>query len=155
MIIQTLRGPYGNCKKDNKHMKKEKKVRNDKLFKKVTAMMELDEIFQDSNLTVEKVAQRLKISNRHLSSLIHIYKRMNFNSFVNEFRVEKAKQMMVQPEFENYTLIAIGKEVGFNSKTTYIHAFKKFSGVTPSLYKKELTCSEDDEEKEPIRDFLV
>ena len=136
-------------------VKREKKVQNDKLFNKVIRIMEEDEVYRDSNLTVEKVARQLKINSRHLSGLIHAHKRLNFNTFVNEFRIKKAKQMIAKPDFDNYTLEAIGKEVGFNSKTSYIHAFKKFTGVTPSQFKKELTSSKNSETNEFLNNILV
>ena len=137
-------------------MDKEKNVQNETLYKRVIADMEVDEIYRDSSLTVEKVAQQFNVSNRYLSGLIHTFAQMNFNSFVNQFRIEKAKQLMARPEFDNYTLEAIGREVGFNSKTSYIHAFKIFTGVTPSVFKKEFSgVVYNEDEKKPYCESMA
>lgn len=63
---------------------------------------------------------------------------LGFLDYINQLRVEEAKQYLQNPEFENYTLVAIGLEASFNSKTTFNNCFKKFTGKTPSEYKKEL-----------------
>ena len=123
-------------------------MQNERLYKQLISVMEEGDIYRDSSLTVGKVAKRLNISNRYLSGLIHTFADMNFNSFVNQYRIENAKELMRKSEFDNYTLEAIGREVGFNSKTSYIHSFKKFTGVTPSIYKKEFSVIGIVEEEE-------
>ena len=47
-----------------------------------------------------------------------------------------AKKMLENEEFDNYTVVAIGLESGFNSKTSFYQAFKKHTRQTPSEYKK-------------------
>ena len=50
--------------------------------------------------------------------------------------LEQAKNILLDPEFENYTIAAIGLECGFNSKSTFYAAFKKFTSLSPSAFKK-------------------
>lgn len=92
--------------------------------------------FLDANLSLESVAEKLNINKSYLSRLINSDLEKNFNDYINELRIEEAKTYLEQTEFENYTLLAIGLEAGFNSKTAFNSAFKKFTGVTPSEYKK-------------------
>jgi len=94
--------------------------------------------YLDCNLSLELTAEKLDISKSHLSRIINSELGKNFSDYVNELRVEEAKNYISNPEFSNYTLVAIGLEAGFNSKSAFNSTFKKFTGITPSEYKKTL-----------------
>ncbi|MGC4128161.1 MAG: AraC family transcriptional regulator [Bergeyella sp.] len=98
-----------------------------------------DKNYLDSNLSLELVAEKINISKSHLSRIINAELGKNFSDYVNELRVEEAKSYLENPDFQNYTLVAIGLEAGFNSKTTFNNAFKKFTGITPLEYKRNFT----------------
>lgn len=99
--------------------------------------VETDKNYLDSNLSLEKVSAELGVNNSYLSRLIHSEMKINFSDYVNRLRVEEAKAYMNRDEFMNYNLISIGLEAGFNSKTTFYKAFKKYTGITPSEFKNE------------------
>jgi AraC-like DNA-binding protein len=66
----------------------------------------------------------------------------NFYDLVNGYRVEEAKRLLLDPKNTNYTILSVGFEAGFNSKTTFNTVFKKFTGLTPTDFrKKELNSS--------------
>lgn len=92
--------------------------------------------FLDSSITLESMAEDLQISSGHLSRMINSELKTTFSDYINLLRVNEAKKYLLQSEFSNYTLVAIGLEAGFNSKTTFNNAFKKFAGITPSAFKK-------------------
>jgi AraC-like DNA-binding protein len=60
----------------------------------------------------------------------------NFYDLVNNYRVQEAKRLLLHPKNVNYTVLSIGFEAGFNSKTTFNTVFKKFTGMTPTEYKE-------------------
>lgn len=95
--------------------------------------------YLDANLNLDSVADELNLSKSHLSRLINSELGMSFPDYINSLRVEEAKMYLQQPEFSDYTLIAIGLEAGFNSKTTFNNSFKKCTGLTPSEFRKSLT----------------
>lgn len=92
--------------------------------------------FLDSTISLETIANELKISKGHLSRVINSELNNSFSDYVNLLRVEEAKSYLLNPEFSNYTLVAMGLEAGFNSKSTFNSAFKKVTGLTPSQFKK-------------------
>ena len=98
-------------------------------------------MFLDANLTLDKVADELAISKSHLSRIINSELGIGFPDYVNSLRVQEAKKYLTNPDFSNYTLVAIGLEAGFNSKTTFNNAFKKTTGCTPSEFKNNLAIS--------------
>ena len=94
--------------------------------------------YLDNNLSLDMVAEKLDLNKSYLSRIINIELEENFTDYVNKLRVEEAKSYMENPDFASYTLVAIGLEAGFNSKTTFNNAFKKVTGITPSEYRKNL-----------------
>lgn len=93
--------------------------------------------FLDSTLTLDKAADELKISKSHLSRMINSELKTGFPDYINALRVEEAKIYLLHPDFSNYTLVAIGLEAGFASKTTFNSTFKKVTGFTPSEFKNQ------------------
>lgn len=71
-----------------------------------------------------------------LSALINREYGMNFNDFVNQYRVRYFQDLLKQPEYHQWTLEAISQKAGFNSRTTFIRAFTKFADCSPSVYLK-------------------
>ncbi|WP_407920992.1 helix-turn-helix domain-containing protein [Flavobacterium cellulosilyticum] len=61
----------------------------------------------------------------------------NFLDYINLLRVEKVKKYLIKSDYSSYTIVAIGLECGFNSKSTFYTAFKKFTNVTPSEFKEQ------------------
>lgn len=95
--------------------------------------------FLDPTLTLDAVADELRISKSHLSRIINAELGMGFPDYLNALRVNEAKIYLRHPDYTNYTLYAIGLEAGFNSKTTYNTAFKKFTSMTPSAFRNKAT----------------
>jgi AraC-like DNA-binding protein len=104
-------------------------------FKKLETLCEVHQIYRDSTLNREKVAEQLGISAGYVSQLINVITGDNFANFINNYRVEAVKKMILDSDFENYSLLAIGLESGFTSKTTFYDAFKKATGMTPNSFR--------------------
>lgn len=98
-----------------------------------------DKRFLDSQLSLETIASELEVSKGHLSRLINSELSTSFTEYINLLRVEEAKSHLVNPDFLNYTLAAIGLEAGFNSKSTFYSTFKKTTGLTPLQFKNGVT----------------
>ena len=94
-------------------------------------------IFLDSSLTLETVAEQLQLSPSYLSRIIHNEMNTSFPDYLNSFRIEEAKSYLKNPEFSKYTIVSIGLEAGFNSKSAFYGVFKKVTGKTPSAFKMD------------------
>jgi AraC-like DNA-binding protein len=92
--------------------------------------------FLDTKLSLEQLAEELNMSAGHLSKLINKCSEYNFSDYINSLRVAQAKALLKDADFDNYTIVAIGLECGFNSRSTFYTAFKKFTDLTPSEYRK-------------------
>lgn len=90
-----------------------------------------------SNLTIDDVAEAINTNTKYLSQVINEMYNKNFFTYINTFRINESKEMLINPEFANYSTEGIAKSVGFNSKSSFYIAFKKFTGLTPLEFKKE------------------
>ncbi|TAL47100.1 MAG: AraC family transcriptional regulator, partial [Chitinophagaceae bacterium] len=61
----------------------------------------------------------------------------NFYDVINGYRVEEAKRLLLDSKSKNFTILSVGFEAGFNSKTTFNTVFKKFTGVTPTEFREK------------------
>jgi tetratricopeptide (TPR) repeat protein len=117
------------------HSKLSDKERNE-IYTQLLKYLEDVKIFLNDDITLPSLAKQLSIPVNLLSQTINSKLNLNFNDFINSFRIEEAKKRLTDKEFQNLTFEAIGKSVGFNSRTSFISAFKKFTSFTPSEYKK-------------------
>lgn len=92
--------------------------------------------FLDQNLTLFRLASLAGMTESQLSQTINTIAEKNFFDFVNYYRVEGVKQKIREGNHTEQTLLAIAMDCGFNSKASFNRAFKKFTGLTPSEYKK-------------------
>lgn len=104
--------------------------------KTIESLLVGEKRFLDPTFSAEALAEELQISKSHLSRIFNNEIQIPFSDYINTLRVEEAKKHLQNPEFSNYTLVAIGLEAGFNSKTTFNTTFKKITGQTPSEFKK-------------------
>jgi AraC-like DNA-binding protein len=100
-----------------------------------SAMM-TDQLFTDPELSLNDVAEVLGANPRTVSRTINLRFGMNFNDFVNQYRVNAVVEAMANGEAVNQTLLGLALDSGFNSKATFNRAFKKFKGQSPANYLK-------------------
>ncbi len=98
-------------------------------------LMNADNLYLNKQLCIEDVADALSTNRRYLSQLINENFSINFSNYINDFRVRKARQLLMNTEYDHLTIEAIGIESGFHSRVAFNNAFKKFTGVTPSFFK--------------------
>ncbi len=100
--------------------------------------MEEKQLYQDPELSLSSLAEKLEIHTHELSRIINIALKKNFNDFVNEYRVRDVARKMQDPAYDRITLLGMAYDAGFNSKATFIRAFKQLTGKNPAAYKHEL-----------------
>ncbi|TPN86286.1 helix-turn-helix domain-containing protein [Aquimarina algicola] len=97
--------------------------------------------YLESNITLPKLATGLQMKSHFLSYFLNTHFHKNFYSFINEYRVEESKKILVDPNKKHLNMLGIAFESGFNSKTTFNTTFKKITGVSPSNYRKQQTTN--------------
>jgi AraC-like DNA-binding protein len=105
---------------------------------KLLNVMEREAPYTDSTLTLNSLARILEVSPHNLSEVINLHLKQNFFDFINNYRLQKVKKDLSDPQKSNLTFLAIAFEAGFNSKSSFNLIFKKHTGLTPSQYKSSL-----------------
>lgn len=94
--------------------------------------------YLQKKFTLNELAFSLGTQPYEVSQIIQSETKMNFNDFVNSYRIEEVKRKLLSPEFKNLTIEGIASDCGFNSRSTFFYVFKKHTGLTPSSFIEEL-----------------
>ncbi|RNC87852.1 MAG: AraC family transcriptional regulator [Winogradskyella sp.] len=107
-------------------------------YKKAIDNLMIDKkLYLEPNLRLHDFAEKLDISKHHLSQIINQHYGVSFFDFVNQHRINEAKTIITNhPE---YTLLQVAFDSGFNNKTSFVNAFKKFDSITPSKYRDRIS----------------
>ncbi|MDD2195681.1 MAG: tetratricopeptide repeat protein [Bacteroidales bacterium] len=109
------------------------------ILQRMEKLLEKDQLFTRPDLTIEKLAHRLGTNRTYLSQIINEVFYKSYSNFINEYRVDYAMKMLSDPIIgSKYSIDAIAKDSGFNSISNFNMVFKKFSGVTPSIFIKNI-----------------
>ena len=95
------------------------------LKEQLIKLMENDKLFLKSNLKLKDLANAVETT---------------FSAFVNEYRIKESQELLLN-KTDELNMYGIAKESGFNNKTTFSLAFKRHTGLTPSLYQKKFQDS--------------
>jgi AraC-like DNA-binding protein len=95
--------------------------------------------FTKPKYNLHDLGREMNLSPNRLSYCINHQFGMNFNAFINGYRINLIKQKLDAFEYTHKTLEGIAFESGFQNRATFINAFKEQTGLTPSAYIKELT----------------
>ncbi|MEL6534008.1 MAG: AraC family transcriptional regulator [Bacteroidota bacterium] len=96
--------------------------------------LEQDKLYANPQLTLAMLAQSVGLSTHHVSATINQSFGINFNDWVNGYRVEAVQEAIRQGKHEQFTLLSLALDNGFNSKSTFNRVFKKHTGVTPAQF---------------------
>lgn len=101
---------------------------------KIENLIKDEKLFQNPELTLTEVSKKLKTNASVISKTINQGFQMNFNDFVNQYRINEVKKAFEKGEHKKSTLLGIAYDCGFNSKATFNRAFKKNTGLSPKDY---------------------
>ncbi len=123
-------------------IKKEKYANNrieeneaNQLLEKIESILTKEELFKNPNLTLPIFAKKLNIRPQLLSQLLNNNLNKSFSQFINEYRIEEAKNLLKANA--NLKIEIIAEKCGFNSNSTFYTAFKKVTNTTPAKYVKK------------------
>ncbi len=103
------------------------------------SLMDREKPFLQRNLTIADLAARLGLPSSYVSQILTQGLRMNFYELINSYRIREAQLRLADTHYMHYKIEAIGEEVGFRNKVSFIAAFKKQTRQTPSEYRKSVT----------------
>jgi AraC-like DNA-binding protein len=121
-------------KKDNP--KRVSGNRLNELDEKLRSLIESEKVYLENDLSLPKLAKRLEASCNETSFVINELYQDNFYNFINKYRIEEAKRLLLSEKYNQLNVLGIAYESGFNSKTTFNTTFKKHTGMSPTEFVK-------------------
>ena len=109
------------------------------LLERIKRFLELKKVYL-TDLKLYDIASELSTSSVAVSHAIHEFESCHFTDFINQYRVEEAKRLILD-ESRSLKIIQIAYLSGFNNKFTFNVAFKKFVGMSPSEFRRQNTQS--------------
>ncbi|MDT0551997.1 helix-turn-helix domain-containing protein [Urechidicola vernalis] len=103
---------------------------------KLNVLIKNKELYLNHEINLASLSEEMNITSHQLSYIINNGFNQNFFQFINEYRVEKAKTLLMDKSSDNLSILGIAYESGFSSKTAFNTTFKKFTNQTPSEFKK-------------------
>lgn len=112
---------------------------------RLQAYMRKERPYLDNELTLPQLAQGIDVPSHQLSQSINEGLGKSFFDFVNEYRVDEAKQALQRPVARRPNILTIAHDAGFNSKSAFYRAFRKHGGITPSEFRRAVDSANSDE----------
>lgn len=109
----------------------------ERLKHQIQEALEIGKLYLNDSLTLNDLAREVSIGAKTLSGIINQEMGTTFYELVNSYRVESVKEKLKTESYHKYSLLGIGQESGFKSKTSFYRIFRKHTGMTPAEYKKQ------------------
>lgn len=106
---------------------------------RIEKYLETNKPYLDSSFRMQDMVEETNIPRHHLSSVINSAYQMNFNGLINKYRINYIKENIRTKHWSNLSLEGVGMEAGFKSRSTFLKAFKKETGMTPSAFREKAT----------------
>jgi AraC-like DNA-binding protein len=120
------------------HHQKEKLLLTKDQIKKLKNLINTEKIYTQNTISLSEFALMLGTNVNYLSQYLNIKLETNFNDFINSNRIEEACRIFKEDSKMKFSVEQVAEKVGFSSRSTFYSTFKKFTGVTPSFFQKNL-----------------
>ncbi|PJZ47364.1 AraC family transcriptional regulator [Leptospira brenneri] len=94
-----------------------------------------EKVYCDEDLNLSKLAEMAEVKSGQLSEYFHKRYGFGFYQYINQYRIDEAKRLLL--ESEERSILSIADSVGFNSKSTFNRVFLEAVGSTPSDFRKQ------------------
>lgn len=104
------------------------------LFKVFETRLTEEKLYLNPQFSLRMAAEMLQTNTKYLSQVVNHHSKANFLGFVNAFRIDAAKEKLIDPQFQHLTLYGIALQCGFKNKSTFYKVFKEMTHITPKEY---------------------
>lgn len=107
-------------------------------FNRIEKYIVSSKVFLDPEITLQKLSKEIYLSERSISEAINNVKNQNFKTYINNYRIEEFKRLVVLEKYKDYSIYAVAEESGFNSRSSFYKNFRELTGISPSDFIKDL-----------------
>ena len=112
------------------------RAESEDMYQRIVEEIKEKKYYLDSDITLSSLSKKLTISINILSQVINQNANLNLRDFINTFRIDEAKEILIQQTKKGFTIASVAYDCGFNSLSAFNRAFKKNTNQTPSEYIK-------------------
>ncbi len=116
----------------------------DEKIQQIEFAMREQKLYLESQLNLERFSEQIGLRARDVSTIINSHYQSNFFEFINGYRIEEAKRLLLSPDNKQDTILDIIYKSGFNSQSAFHRFFKRMVGMTPSEYRSSRQKSKPD-----------
>ncbi len=127
----------GNRKRSKKKNQEISEVKKRTISKELKQAMEIDKVFLNPTLTIDKLASIVNTSSKNLSRVINQEYKKSFRDFINEYRINEVKHKLKSKDYKSKSILGIALECGFNSEASFYRVFKKVTQKSPKDFIQE------------------
>jgi putative ABC transport system permease protein len=125
------------------------------ILERLDLLITRDKFYLESEVSLSALAQSLKTTTHHLSQVLNESKGLSFQELISQYRVKEAKLILKDPANDQTKIEHIAVMVGYNSKSAFNTAFKKYTNLTPTDFRETKGVLTYREEQLPDRKSLV
>ncbi len=108
----------------------------DEIQKRLIFLLDVEKIYRNENLSLLTLSEKLNVTPHQLSWVINDKMNQSFSTLINRYRIEDVKKRLADGTKNDSTILQMAFDSGFSTKTAFNRAFKKFTGLTPTQYRK-------------------
>ena len=112
------------------------------LFNDIMEKMITEKWYRNPEFSLNELTKEVRSNTKYVSSAIKLFSGLNFNYFVNTFRVQEATERMLQDNF-TITMEELMHQCGFQNRGTFYRAFNAKVGMTPKEFRKRVVSERD------------
>ncbi len=112
-----------------------------RIYDTLEILMKSQKLYLEPELNLKDLAEKSNTPPHHITQTLNSFAKHSFYDYVNAFRINELKKRIESGDAENFSLLGIAFDCGFNSKSTFNRIFKKNTGLSPSEYKKQINTN--------------
>lgn len=109
---------------------------SDALYRQLCALLETEQLYRESRISLEEIAVRLNAQRHHVSQAVNEQAGKSFPALVNEYRIREAQALLAATSKQELNAIEVAYRVGFGTKNAFNRSFKQHTGMTPTAYRE-------------------
>ena len=107
----------------------------DRMQEQILKIIVFDKKYLDKDYSAQDLANEIGTNTRYISAVVNVRFHMNFTSFVNSYRINDAKSILVDKRYQNLNIEEVSDMVGFSNRQSFYAAFYRFTGITPRQWR--------------------
>ncbi len=107
----------------------------DEMQEKIMNIVVFQKKYRDKDYSAKRLAEDLGTNTRYISAVVYVRFHMNYTSFVNKYRIDDARTILVDKRYQKLTMEEVADMVGFANRQSFYASFFKLLGMTPREYK--------------------